>query len=238
MITRKVSISIIAIVMSIIPIPSFASEATEDAFLIPYSAVYSTVWKKGISLKVEGKQTLSKKANNMWQFVFSADSMIASLDEKSTFYVDNHQIIPTKYQYKSVVLGKKRIATLTFDWDKSLVHNDIEDKPWNLAINPNTLDKLSIQLQIRQDLKIGKNEFDYQIADGGRIKNWIFQRDSLETIDTKLGKVSAIKVIRTDDLGKGRKTSFWFAPTFDYLLVKLEHKEDGESYHLNIDSVK
>jgi len=60
--------------------------------------------------------------------------MIASLNESSTFQVKDHQIIPQKYEYKSTVLGKKRTATLTFDWDKNLVRNDVKDKPWNLAI--------------------------------------------------------------------------------------------------------
>jgi len=60
----------------------------------------------------------------------------------------------------------------------------------------------------------------------------------METIKTKLGRLSAIKIIRTDNLDKGKKTSFWFVPKLDYLLVKLEHKEDGESYYLDIDSVK
>ncbi|ETX09848.1 hypothetical protein MUS1_05150 [Marinomonas ushuaiensis DSM 15871] len=258
---RKILMSLTAILMSITPIlslsiepPTSAAQSTStespsqkppkkntpdvDPFLTPYSAVYSTVWKKGISLKVEGKQTLSKKSDNLWQFVFSADSMIASLDETSVFYVEDNQIIPTKYQYKSKVLGKKRSAILTFDWEQNLVHNNVKDKPWNLAINPNTLDKLSVQLQIRQDLKLGKNEFDYQIADGGYIKNWRFERRQRETINTELGRVSAIKIIRVDNLSKGKQTAFWFVPKFDYLLVKLEHKEDGESYQLDIDSFK
>jgi hypothetical protein len=239
--TRKIPMFLMAIFMSI-PMLSFSSTKVstttpQETFLKPYSAIYSTIWKKGISLKVEGKQTLSKKADNLWHFAFTADSMIASLDESSTFYVEDHQIIPTKYEYKSSALGKKRSATLTFDWENNLVRNDVKDKPWNLAINPKTLDKLSIQLQVRQDLKMGKNEFDYQIADGGYIKNWRFKRDKMETIDTKLGRVSAIKIIRTDNLEKGKKTSFWFVPKFDYLLVKMEHKEDGESYRLDIESM-
>jgi hypothetical protein len=239
---RKIPMYLVAIFMSVpmLFLSSMKVGATvpQTTFLKPYSAVYSTIWKKGISLKVEGKQTLSKQSDNLWRFVFSADSMIASLNESSTFQVKDHQIIPQKYEYQSTVLGKKRTATLTFDWEKNLVRNDVKDKPWNLAINPKTLDKLSIQLQVRQDLKLGKNEFDYQIADGGYIKNWRFERDQMETIKTKLGRLSAIKIIRTDNLDKGKKTSFWFVPKLDYLLVKLEHKEDGESYYLDIDSVK
>ncbi|WP_394178969.1 DUF3108 domain-containing protein [Marinomonas posidonica] len=234
---HKISIWFIATFM-FIPMFSYSATPKKDAFLEAYSAVYSTVWKKGISLKVEGKQTLSKQSGDMWKFAFSADSLIASLNESSQFYVKDHQIIPTKYQYKSKVLGKTRKATLTFDWKKQLVRNDVKEKPWNLSIHPNTLDKLSIQLQIRQDLKQGKNEFDYLIADGGYIKNWQFKREKMETINTKLGRLSAIKMIRTDNLSKVKQTSFWFVPKLDYLLVKLEHKEDGESYHLDIDSFK
>ncbi|NLQ16132.1 DUF3108 domain-containing protein [Marinomonas sp. M1K-6] len=234
---QKRLMAVFVVIFISTPMLSFSSSAPQDTFLQPYSAVYSTVWKKGIRLKVEGKQTLSKQDNNLWKFVFSADSMIASLSESSIFHVENHQIIPSRYEYKSTVLGKKRAATLTFDWDKNLVRNDIKDKPWNLTINPTTLDKLSIQLQIRQDLKLGKNKFDYQIADGGYVKNWQFKREKMETINTKLGRVSAIKIIRTDNLEKDKKTSFWFVPKYDYLLVKLEHKEDGESYQLDIESM-
>ena len=236
---RKIPNLLMAIFMSI-PMLSFSSTAPkpEETFLKPYTAVYSTIWKKGISLKVEGKQTLSKQDNDSWKFTFTADSLIASLNESSVFYVKDHQIVPTKYKYKSSALGKKRSATLTFDWENNFVRNDVKDKPWNLSINPGTLDKLSIQLQVRQDLKLGKNDFEYQIADGGYIKTWRFKRDKMETINTKLGRVSAIKIIRTDNLEKGKKTSFWFVPSLDYLLVKLEHEEDGESYHLDIDSLK
>ncbi|QUX96321.1 DUF3108 domain-containing protein [Marinomonas sp. CT5] len=236
MVARKIQMCLMVIVMSL-PILSLSATPQQEDFLKPYSAVYSTVWKKGISLKVEGKQTLTKQSDDLWKFVFSADSLIASLDESSVFRVKDHQIIPSKYEYRSSALGNKRRATLTFDWENNRVRNDIKDKPWNMTIPPKTLDKLSIQLQVREDLKQGKSIFDYQIADGGHIKNWRFKREKMETIDTKLGRISGIKVIRTDNLEDGKKTSFWFAPKFDYLLVKLEHKEDGESYHLDIDSM-
>lgn len=218
---------------------SFSAEDDQDKanFLAPYSATYSTVWKKGISLKVEGKQTLSKKSADLWEFKFTADNFIASLNETSTFLVEDHQIIPQQYHYESKVFGKKKSADLTFDWKNNQVLNDIKDKPWYLSIPPKTLDKLSIQLQVRQDLKQGKNEFDYSIADGGYIKNWRLKREKRETITTALGRVSTIKMTRIDNLESGKRTYFWFAPKFDYLLVKLEHKTDGESYRLDLDKI-
>lgn len=237
MVTQATRMCLVTLILMSVTMFSFANTATDNDFLTPYSATYSTVWKKGISVKVEGKQSLNKSADGVWEFVFTADSFIASLKETSRFTVQDHQIIPLNYHYQSKVFGKKKTADLTFDWQNHQVLNDIKDKPWYLTIPPNTLDKLSIQLQVRQDLKQGKNEFDYRIADGGYIKNWRFKREKRETINTKLGRVSAIKITRIDNLDSGKRTYFWFAPKFDYLLVKLEHNADGESYRLDVDEI-
>ncbi|WP_133011020.1 DUF3108 domain-containing protein [Marinomonas flavescens] len=230
----------IAVSLLTLPIsPAYSATSSQDSFLTPYSAVYSTIWKKGITMKVKGTQTLSKQANGTWQFSFTADNFFASLSEKSTFIVKNHQIIPTHYLYQSSAFGKKRKAELFFDWTKNRVRNDIKNKPWNMSIKPNTVDKLSVQLQIREDLKQGKDNFDYLIADGGYTKNWRFKRLKTENIETKFGEISAIKMIRTDNKDSNKQTSFWFAPKYDYLLVKLTHKEKGgDSYTLDIESLK
>lgn len=237
---QKISMLLIATLMMVpaLSVQAATSDNSSSSFLTPYSAVYSTVWSKGVTMKVEGKQTLKKAANNQWDFIFTADNFIASIDERVHFKVKDHQILPLHYQYKSSVLGKKRSAELQFDWQEMKVRNNVKNTPWNMTIEPKTIDKLGVQLQVREDLKQGKNVFDYKIADGGHIKNWTFKRDKMEMIKTKLGKVNAIKVTRTDNLDSGKVSSFWFAPKFDYLLVKLVHKEDGQSYKLDIESLK
>lgn len=232
----KISRLCVGFLLVLITLTAHANSSTET-FFAPYSAVYSTVWKKGISLKVEGKQTLTRESDHLWRFTFTADNFIASLNEQVSFTLQNNQILPQEYSYRSSALGKERKAVLTFDWQKMQVRNDIKNKPWNLSIEPGTLDKLGIQLQVRQDLKLGKKTFDYQIADGGKIKNWRFKRVKIEKIDTKLGNISSIKLVRIHDEDTTKETAFWFAPMYDYLLVKLVHKEDGESYSLDIDSL-
>ncbi|ADZ90770.1 DUF3108 domain-containing protein [Marinomonas mediterranea] len=214
-----------------------SSAESPDSFIPPYSATYSTVWKKGISLKVEGTQTLSKTSDNVWNFKFKASTLIASLHEEVSFTKQDETIVPLSYFYKSQVLGKKRKATLTFDWDKNTVKNDIKNKPWNMKIEEGTIDKLGVQLQIRNDLRNHKKDLTYKIADGGHVKHWSFARRGTETIDTKIGRVNAIKVERTDNTSKKKQTYFWFAPSLNYLLVKMEHYEDGESYKLNLEKL-
>lgn len=215
-----------------------AGTALADRFIKPYSATYSTTWKKGISIKVEGTQTLTQSDDNIWLFSFKADTFFASLNESVEFTVDRGQIFPLSYEYHTSAFGKKRDATLTFDWQKNRVRNDIKNKPWNMNIEAGVLDKLSIQLQIRQDLKHNKDALDYHIADGGKLKSWHFERLGKEQIETQLGTIEAIKVKREAAGKKAKTTTFWFAPEYDYLLVKLVHKEKKESYQLEIDSIQ
>lgn len=217
---------------------AIADTALADSFIKPYSATYSTTWKKGISIKVEGTQTLTHSSDNQWLFSFKADTFFASLNENVKFKVNNGQIFPLIYEYHTSAFGKKRDATLTFDWLKNRVRNDIKNKPWNMDIKAGVLDKLSIQLQIRQDLKRNKVELDYLIADGGKLKPWHFERLGTEQINTQLGAINTIKVKREGTGKKAKTTTFWFAPKYDFLLVKLLHQEKKESYKLELESIK
>ncbi|GAA0833272.1 MULTISPECIES: DUF3108 domain-containing protein [Marinomonas] len=236
---HKILIPLIISLLALPILPAYSASEKSDAFLTPYSAVYSTVWKKGITVKVKGTQTLTKEANGNWHFAFTADNLFASLNERSTFSVNQYQIVPSHYLYESSAFGKKRKAELLFDWSKMRVRNDIKNKPWSMKIEPKTVDKLSVQLQIREDLKQGKTNLSYLIADGGYTKNWRFKRLQTETIDTTLGRLKAIKVTRIKDANSKKQTSFWFAPSHDFLLVKLTHKEKGgETYTLDIESLE
>ncbi|TDO99694.1 DUF3108 domain-containing protein [Marinomonas balearica] len=236
----KIRIIFAAGLLAILPTLASSNESSNsnsEPFFSPYSATYSTVWKKGISLKVEGTQTLSKTDNETWNFKFEASTLIASLHEEVSFRKNGQTLVPLRYVYKSQVLGKKRKATLTFDWNKNTVRNDIKNKPWNMKVEHGTIDKLGIQLQIRNDLLNHKKDLSYKVADGGHIKHWSFARRGTETIDTKIGRLNALKVVRTDNLSKEKSTYFWFAPSLNYLLVKMEHKEDGESYKLDLEKL-
>lgn len=213
------------------PSPSF------NETIKPYSATYSTVWKKGIRLTIEGTQTLERKPDDTWLFSFYAKTFFASLKESSLFKVNDNQIHPLRYEYHTKAFGKKRDATLTFDWQKQKVTNDVKDTKWRMAITSGVLDKLSLQLQIRYDIRSKKETLSYQVADGGYLKTRTFTRLGTETIETKLGNIKAIKVVRSDNQEKNKKSTFWFAEEYDYLLVKLEHQEDNEFYRLELESI-
>jgi hypothetical protein len=206
----------------------------------PFKAIYSSEWDVGISLDGEVERSLVATPEGQWTFRTYASAMVASIDEQSTVRFENEQVVPLNYLYKKKVLGKKRKASLIFDWDSSSVKNDVDDKPWSMEIPKETQDKLSYQLQMRLDLKAGqKGPFSYQIADGGKLKQYDFKIIGNETIQSPLGEYETIKVEMDRGPNAKRETYIWYAPELDYMIVKLKQTEpDGKAYALHLKSME
>ncbi|GAB1259295.1 DUF3108 domain-containing protein [Aurantivibrio plasticivorans] len=174
----------------------------------------------------DGTQTLS----------FVADSLLASMSETSRFRWNNEQhIVPLNYTYKRGGLGRNRTAHLEFLWDQHKVINNVQDKPWKMTIPDNVLDKLNYQLQIRADMLSKGTPGDYEIADGGRLKEYKFEILGDELVDTPAGKFNATKVKRVRE-NEERHTIFWLAKDWDYLVVRLQQRDDDKSYEIDLHS--
>lgn len=188
-------------------------------------------------IKVTVTHELSDLDEGGQQLRFKADSWIGNIEEISQFVWDDEVVQPRKYFYKRRGLGKNRDAELTFDWDKERVVNDVQGKSWEMDIRRNVQDKISYQIQLQKDLIAGRDKLDYRIADGGEMKDYRFEIVEEERLNTPLGKVDTVKVKRSrkDD---DRVTYAWLAPKWDYLLVRLEQQEDGDSHTINIDKAQ
>lgn len=178
---------------------------------------------------------LTKTADNQYDLLFKADSFIGSITEKSKMQWNPTQqtITPLHYTYARRGLSKDRTAELSFDWKNKTVTNNVQKTSWQMDIAQKVQDKLSYQIQMQQDLLNGHKNFTYQIADGGRLKEYKFTTVGEEMLDTPLGKVNTIKIkrSRTDD---DRVTYAWLAKNWNYLLVRLQQEEKGDVYTIYI----
>lgn len=178
---------------------------------------------------------LTKTANNQYDLLFKADSFIGSITEKSKMQWNPTQqtITPLHYTYARRGLSKDRTAELSFDWKNKTVTNNVQKTSWQMDIAQKVQDKLSYQIQMQQDLLNGHKNFTYQIADGGRLKEYKFTTVGEEMLDTPLGKVNTIKIKRSraDD---DRVTYAWLAKNWNYLLVRLQQEEKGDVYTIYI----
>jgi hypothetical protein len=212
---------------------SLTAGADEAITLKPFSASYEINWKSGISLNGNTVRKLSKNENGTWNFESKASAMFASVFESTQFKWQNSQIIPLKYHFKQSVLGKKRIADVNFDWEQLKVTNNVENKPWKMPISEGVQDKLSYQLLLQQDLARGLEEFNYSVADGGKLKQYKFVVDGKEIIEAPIGSYETIRIKRLRDAKKNRETFIWFAPELDYQIIKLHQIEKKDkSYTL------
>ncbi len=205
-------------------------------YLKPFRAVYKAKYH---GVKVTAVRELSQLDDGNYQLRFEADSWIATITEISQFTwlqapAGKIQLQPVKYEYHREGLGRDRHAYLYFDWSKQQVINDVQNKPWTMKVPLAALDKLSYQLQMRQDLLQNSAFGDYQIADGGSLKNYSFSVIGEEWLDTSVGRLQTLKIERVRAHTAERKTFIWFAPAWDYLIVRLQQWEDGKGYELNL----
>jgi len=218
---------------------STACVIADEFALKPYKAIYSNEMDVGISFTGEATRELKQLADGSWQLSIEASAMFASAREVSQFTVDGNLLKPMKYDYQRRVMGKRREASLTFDWENESVTTDIENQPWRMNISPGVQDKLSYQLQMRMDLAAGKEEIVYEVADGGKLQEYRFQVIGEETIETPLGHLKAIKVERDRGEGSNRETYIWFAPELDYMVIRIHQVEtDGKNYLLFLKSLE
>lgn len=178
---------------------------------------------------------LTKTSDNQYELLFKAESMIGTITEQSKMQWSPAQqtVSPLHYSYARRGLGKSRTAELSFDWPKKTVTNNVQKTSWQMDIAQKVQDKLSYQVQLQQDLRNGHKNFAYQIADGGRLKEYKFTTVGEELLETPLGKVNTIKVKRSRENDE-RVTYAWLAKDWSYLLVRLQQEEKGETYTIYI----
>jgi hypothetical protein len=110
-------------------------------------------------------------------------------------------------------------------------------KTWK-AKKGNIVDPLSIFLAIAFDLQNHpeQTKFNYQIADGKRLKQQSFKRTTNQSIKVVDKVFDTIKVEKNDD--KENHIQAFFAPEYGYIPVLIKQKKDGKSFTYEINNFK
>jgi len=209
---------------------SIQKKATAQEILQPFTATYEAKFS-GFGVTAERKLSGSPES---WRLDFSADSMFAKIAEYSRFAQQGGRLLPQHYDYKKTGLGKDRHTALNFDHDAKRITN-IYDKNRSIDNAPkNIQDKISYQLQLALDVAAGKEKLEYRVANGKKIRHYKFRVVGEEQIKTPMGLVDTVRVQRVRE-GDERETDIWFAPAWNYALVKLKQQEDdGKNYQITL----
>ena len=159
--------------------------------------------------------------------------MGATLQEKSSLQWNGCAPIPQSFsRSKKHIFSSKTIDQQTFNWRDKLVDASHKDRTAKLAVTDNTFDPLSYQLALRCGLKQGKTQFEYDVVRKTKMKRYHFEVLGEESIDTALGTLQAVKVIRSSDGSNNKQTTLWFSKVHDFTLIKLEQKEADNNHYV------
>ena len=169
----------------------------------------------------KGHCELSYKSDIKWM-IFSDKRT-----ELANFNCSSSVIKPENYVMERSGTGPNKKYTLAFDHKNKQVQSNRSDYPLNVTWEDGVQDAISYQAQMRLDLLAGKKEFDYPIVDKkGKTRHYKFEIIGTETISLPYGNIETIKAKRLYNNDK-RQALAWFAPSMDYLLVRMWKGEKG-----------
>jgi len=209
-----------------------------ESLILPFSATYH-VYAKGLHIGT-GIRRLEQLENET--YLFSSESETAGffslfrkdkIVESSRFTYTKGQIKPLEYNYHHTGGKKERHQIILFHWDENIAIGIKQDEPWEIPLNIDYLDKMSYQLAVMQALKQENHPLSYKIIDNGKIKQYQPKLASTDVLKTKLGLLEAVRFERISADGE-RKTTLWCAPTLQYLPVKVEHEEKGDTLRFEL----
>lgn len=145
----------------------------------------------------------------------------------------NHAgIRPLRYEYRRTDSHGTRSAELTFDWENSTVLNNVNDSKWKMTIPAGTLDMLATQLGVMMGLQNGATEKTFDVADGGKLKQYTFRIMGTETVDLPAGRFEAVK-LKHIGVSADQPTYIWCAPELHYLPVRIVKRKEDKSEYLS-----
>jgi len=210
--------------------PTLASAKT----IQPSTADYSfTVEDK---YKGSATRTLSKSGSTWKYNVKARVAGVASASQNSTFTISGNNVSPTQASTTYKLLGLGRTHKLDFNSSAKKVTSNYKGKTTTMNMSQQAFDDLSLEVQIRQDLLNGKFSGNYYMAKKNKVEKTPFKKSGNTKITVPAGTFDTVRVDRVHD-DDSRSTSFWLAPSLDYLPIKVSQINDGKKMDLELTKV-
>lgn len=183
--------------------------------------------------------TLSKDAaSDSWIYETRAfPSFLASLVvspeslERSWFKVTPQGVQPKRYALTDGGHDPEHQSDLNYDWSRNRISGKVNGKPFDASLEPGQQDVNTIRLAPVVDLLAGREPGDYPLLDGREVKHYTYPKKGTATLQTELGELETViyESERRNYDGTGRTWRYWFAPSLDWLPVRIEQREDGRA---------
>lgn len=208
-------------------ISSFAWSTGLELYQATYKAKFN-------GLDITATHQLEQIKPGYYRETLKARNFLGKIDEEARFHVDAQQrVAPSEYTYERSLLGVSRSESQVFDWDKNQLTFTKDDETNIVPIEKGYQDMISHKVQMRRDLAAGEQKLDYQVVSRGKLKNYTYEVTGEELLNTAVGDLHTVRLERVRE-DSDRSTILWLAKDWNYLLVKLEQVEDGDSHLLQL----
>jgi hypothetical protein len=195
--------------------------------LTPYEAVYSIHF--GPFNLGDGSYRLQQRKDGSYIFTFSSKLSLLMLSDKreisSEFSLLNQQIISSNFKQQRTGVGRDFLEIIHWQPHKkitSLFNKDIFSTDWQ----PQVLDPLNAQLQIRLDLINHHREFSYVLLMNNKLEGYIWVNRGEEILSINDIEYPALKFEMQRDTSK-RQTFTWFSTQMNYLPLRVLYTIKG-----------
>jgi hypothetical protein len=212
-------------------VSAMAITSMANAAVAPFNATYN--------FNIEGKyngtasRVLTQTGNQYFYNVNASVGKLASAKQTTNFVNANGAILPVSALTQYKILGAGRTTTLNFNNAKKQLVTNYKGQNKVIALPQPAYDDLSLEIQIREDLKAGKFRGNYYMADRNTVEAVPFKKSAMTRITVPAGTFDVVRIDRVHD-DKDRQTSFWLAPKLDYLPVKVVQNNDGKKMEMNL----
>ncbi len=233
--SRTLHHATVGIVLSTMCLGNAIAQSISRGDIAPFEVVYE-VGNNLISAG-DARLTLSNEGD-LWEYsldtqpkgVFKLAGK-GQINEKSTFKLVESDgkvfLHPQSYQYRQDD-ERRRAVSASFDWENNTVTHEYRGETVTESFTKPLLDRLTVTLLIINSLRHDFDKAELSVFDSAKIKQVVFVNEGHESLRTHQGRIDTIRVTNRNATGGSRETITWFAPSLDYLPVKIEHKKRGE----------
>ncbi len=203
--------------------------------LVPYTAEY-IAHLKNIPLGGRATHTLTALGDQTFELRSEAKMLFNQQTEVSQFrwHTQDCANTPISYRYDRQYLGKRKNYRLDFSQDhRSVTYTEGKNKK-NYATPAPIEDALTEQLAVSCQIKAGQSLISLNVAKKDKVSQHVFQRMGEESIKLPMGTYKTVRVKKQEAVDSAHQTVLWFAPELNYLLVQLQHTENGMTYTLQL----
>lgn len=209
-----------------------ADRASTPAALQPFAASYGIVWRGfnagtthlELTRPTDGQFVYASRANarGVFRAVFSDE-----ITQTSWFTVTENGVRPARYRADDGSEDTKRDISIDFDWQAGRAQGTAENKPVDVALEPDVQDAMSIQIELMCDLLKGEQPSTYRLIDKDRIKEYRYTYEGEQRLKTALGELDTV-IYASQRSGSNRLTRTWYAPSLGYVAVRGEQLRNGK----------